>query len=49
TCTWSQPEVKGKPPAPRQGHVIVAVGSVIYIHGGMSGETLHTDMFSLDT
>lgn len=49
TCTWSQPEVTGKPPSPRHGHVIVAVGSVIYLHGGMAGEKFHSDMFSLDT
>lgn len=49
TCTWSQPESAGKPPSPRHGHAIVAVGSVIYIHGGMAGEKFHSDMFSLDT
>ncbi|XP_060768135.1 rab9 effector protein with kelch motifs [Neoarius graeffei] len=49
TCTWSQPESKGKPPSSRHGHVIVAVGSVIYIHGGMAGEKFYSDMFSLDT
>lgn len=49
TCTWSQPECKGKPPSPRQGHLIVAVGSVIYVHGGMAGEKFYSDIFSLDT
>ncbi|XP_051956784.1 rab9 effector protein with kelch motifs [Xyrauchen texanus] len=48
-ASWSQPETKGMPPAPRHGHVIAAVGSVIYIHGGIAGEKFHNDMFSLNT
>lgn len=47
--TWMQPETKGTPPAPRHGHVIAAVGSVLYVHGGMAGEKFYSDMFSLDT
>ncbi|KAK7163865.1 hypothetical protein R3I94_002546 [Phoxinus phoxinus] len=49
TATWTQPESDGTPPTPRHGHAITAVGSGVYIHGGMSGETLHDDMFLLDT
>ncbi|XP_048042656.1 rab9 effector protein with kelch motifs [Megalobrama amblycephala] len=49
TATWTQPQSTGKPPAPRHGHVIAAIGSDIYIHGGMSGETFHNDMFLLNT
>ncbi|XP_076867555.1 rab9 effector protein with kelch motifs isoform X3 [Brachyhypopomus gauderio] len=49
TGTWSQPETQGKPPCPRHGHAVVAVGSVIYVHGGMAGEKFHSDMFTLDT
>ncbi|XP_017575835.1 rab9 effector protein with kelch motifs [Pygocentrus nattereri] len=49
TSTWSQPEIKGKPPSPRHGHVIIAAGTKIHVHGGMTGERFHTDMFSLDT
>ncbi|ROL53865.1 Rab9 effector protein with kelch motifs [Anabarilius grahami] len=49
TATWTQPESTGKPPAPRHGHVIAAVGTDVYIHGGMSGETFHNDMFLLNT
>uniref|UniRef100_A0AAV2J281 Rab9 effector protein with kelch motifs n=1 Tax=Knipowitschia caucasica TaxID=637954 RepID=A0AAV2J281_KNICA len=49
SLTWSQPETHGSPPAARQGHVIVAVGSKVFIHGGMSGEQLFNDIFALDT
>ncbi|KAI4904798.1 hypothetical protein NFI96_020599 [Prochilodus magdalenae] len=49
TTTWSQPETKGNPPSPRHGHVVVALGTKIYIHGGMVGEKFHSDMFSLET
>ncbi|XP_062844787.1 rab9 effector protein with kelch motifs [Trichomycterus rosablanca] len=49
TSSWSQPETKGKPPCPRHGHIVVAVGSMIYIHGGMAGEKIHSDLFALDT
>ncbi|KAM3600029.1 uncharacterized protein V6R79_015984 [Siganus canaliculatus] len=49
SSTWSQPETQGSDPPTRQGHIIAAVGSKIYIHGGMAGDILHTDMHSLDT
>lgn len=49
TSTWSQPETRGKQPPPRHGHIIIAVGPKIYIHGGMSGDKFHNDMYSLDT
>uniref|UniRef100_H3DN27 Rab9 effector protein with kelch motifs n=1 Tax=Tetraodon nigroviridis TaxID=99883 RepID=H3DN27_TETNG len=49
TSTWSQPETAGKRPPPRHGHIIVAVGPKIYIHGGMSGDKFYHDMYSLDT
>nr|XP_019937417.1 PREDICTED: rab9 effector protein with kelch motifs [Paralichthys olivaceus]XP_019937418.1 PREDICTED: rab9 effector protein with kelch motifs [Paralichthys olivaceus]XP_019937419.1 PREDICTED: rab9 effector protein with kelch motifs [Paralichthys olivaceus]XP_019937421.1 PREDICTED: rab9 effector protein with kelch motifs [Paralichthys olivaceus]XP_019937422.1 PREDICTED: rab9 effector protein with kelch motifs [Paralichthys olivaceus] len=47
--TWSQPETQGRHPPARHGHIIVAVGSKIYIHGGMAGEKFHNDMYSLHT
>lgn len=47
--TWMQPETKGTPPGPRHGHVIAAVGSILYVHGGMAGEKFYSDMFTLDT
>ncbi|XP_067296464.1 rab9 effector protein with kelch motifs [Pseudorasbora parva] len=49
TASWTQPESSGNPPAPRHGHVITAVGSDVYIHGGMSGDTFYSDMFLLNT
>ncbi|XP_069571314.1 rab9 effector protein with kelch motifs [Brachyistius frenatus] len=49
SSTWTQPETQGRHPAARHGHIIVAVGSKIYIHGGMAGEKFHNDMYSLDS
>lgn len=49
TATWSQPETQGKHPPPRHGHIIIALGPKLYIHGGMSGSKFHNDMYSLDT
>ncbi|XP_076139331.1 rab9 effector protein with kelch motifs [Alosa pseudoharengus] len=49
TSTWSQPATKGRPPSPRHGHVVVTVGSTIFIHGGLEGDKFHSDMYSLDT
>ncbi|XP_071371752.1 rab9 effector protein with kelch motifs isoform X2 [Centroberyx affinis] len=49
SSSWSQPETQGKHPPARHGHIIVTVGSRIYIHGGMAGDKFHSDMYSLDT
>lgn len=49
SSTWSQPETQGRKPAARHGHVIAAVGSKIYIHGGMAGEKFYNDLYSLDS
>ncbi|XP_029024330.1 rab9 effector protein with kelch motifs [Betta splendens] len=49
SSTWSQPDTHGRQPSPRHGHIIVAVGSKIYIQGGMAGQKFHNDMYSLDT
>lgn len=49
SLTWSQPETLGIPPPARQGHIIIAAGSKIWIHGGMAGDIFYNDMFSLDT
>ncbi|XP_066568975.1 rab9 effector protein with kelch motifs isoform X2 [Amia ocellicauda] len=49
SLTWSQPETQGKPPPPRHGHVIVAVGSKLFVHGGLSGDRFHNDMYCIDT
>uniref|UniRef100_A0A3B4B2D2 Rab9 effector protein with kelch motifs n=1 Tax=Periophthalmus magnuspinnatus TaxID=409849 RepID=A0A3B4B2D2_9GOBI len=49
SLTWSQPEARGTPPPARHGHIVVAVGSRIFIHGGMAGEKFFSDLFALDT
>ncbi|XP_070541183.1 rab9 effector protein with kelch motifs-like [Ptychodera flava] len=49
TQTWSQPNIKGNSPKPRHGHVMVAIGTKIYIHGGMAGTTFYDDVHELDT
>uniref|UniRef100_A0A670ZC02 Rab9 effector protein with kelch motifs n=1 Tax=Pseudonaja textilis TaxID=8673 RepID=A0A670ZC02_PSETE len=48
TLTWSQPEVYGQPPAPRHGHVVVAVENRLFVHGGLAGDTFYDDLFSID-
>uniref|UniRef100_A0A3P8TBR6 Rab9 effector protein with kelch motifs n=1 Tax=Amphiprion percula TaxID=161767 RepID=A0A3P8TBR6_AMPPE len=49
SSTWSQPETQGRQPPARHGHIIVAVGLKIYIHGGMAGDKFHSDMYSFDS
>ncbi|KAM9820663.1 rab9 effector protein with kelch motifs [Neosynchiropus ocellatus] len=49
SSTWSQPQTQGRPPPARHGHIIVAVGSKIYIHGGVAGDRFYNDMYTLDT
>ncbi|XP_002741551.1 uncharacterized protein LOC100373945 [Saccoglossus kowalevskii] len=49
TTSWSQPNVKGNPPKPRHGHIMVAIGNKIYVHGGMAGQTFYDDLHELDT
>ncbi|KAJ8355351.1 hypothetical protein AAFF_G00062520 [Aldrovandia affinis] len=49
SLTWQQPETQGRPPPARHGHMVAAVGSKLYIHGGLAGEKFHSDMYSLDT
>lgn len=49
SLTWTQPETQGTPPPARHGHIIIAVGSRVFIHGGMAGDKLYSDMFTLDT
>ncbi|CAL8279395.1 unnamed protein product [Merluccius merluccius] len=49
SSSWAQPGTGGKHPTARHGQVIVAVGSRLYIHGGMAGDKFYSDMFSLDT
>ncbi|XP_055009220.1 rab9 effector protein with kelch motifs isoform X2 [Boleophthalmus pectinirostris] len=42
-------ETQGTPPPVRHGHIVSAVGSRIFIHGGMAGEKFFSDMFALNT
>ncbi|XP_061703525.1 rab9 effector protein with kelch motifs isoform X5 [Syngnathoides biaculeatus] len=48
SSTWAQPETQGTLPPVRHGHVIVAAGLKIYIHGGMANDAFLDDMYSLD-
>ncbi|NWI13170.1 RABEK protein, partial [Crypturellus soui] len=48
TLTWSQPDVRGDPPAPRHGHVVVAAGTKLFIHGGLAGAVFYNDLFCID-
>ncbi|XP_038046504.1 rab9 effector protein with kelch motifs-like [Patiria miniata] len=49
SLAWTCLEVKGKKPSSRHGHVMVAVGTKIYLHGGMSREIFFNDMHEFDT
>ncbi|XP_054992821.1 rab9 effector protein with kelch motifs isoform X2 [Sorex araneus] len=48
TLTWSQPETLGNPPAHRHGHVMVAAGTKLFIHGGLSGDKFYDDLHCID-
>ncbi|NWI63788.1 RABEK protein, partial [Todus mexicanus] len=49
TLTWSQPHTHGEPPAPRHGHIVVAVGTKLFVHGGLAGDVFYSDLFCIDT
>ena len=49
THAWTILNIKGDPPKPRQGHVMVAAGHKVILHGGMSGTTFYDDLHVLDT
>ncbi|NXX75530.1 RABEK protein, partial [Urocolius indicus] len=49
TLSWSQPATRGAPPSPRHGHVMAAVGTKLFVHGGLAGDTFYSDLFCLDT
>ncbi|XP_072286266.1 rab9 effector protein with kelch motifs isoform X2 [Pyxicephalus adspersus] len=46
---WTVPSTTGVPPKPRHGHIMVAVGTKLFVHGGMAGSTFYSDMFCIDT
>ncbi|NXI34284.1 RABEK protein, partial [Galbula dea] len=48
TLTWSQPDTHGEPPSPRHGHIVVAVGTKLFIHGGLAGDIFYSDLFCID-
>lgn len=48
TLTWSQPETLGEPPSPRHGHVMVAAGTKLFIHGGLAGDKFYDDLHCID-
>lgn len=48
TLTWSQPETLGTPPSPRHGHVMVAAGTKLFIHGGLAGDRFYDDLHCID-
>ncbi|NXG80018.1 RABEK protein, partial [Baryphthengus martii] len=48
TLTWSQPDTRGDPPSPRHGHVVAAVGTKLFIHGGLAGQVFYNDLFCFD-
>uniref|UniRef100_A0A8C0RE60 Rab9 effector protein with kelch motifs n=2 Tax=Canis lupus TaxID=9612 RepID=A0A8C0RE60_CANLF len=48
SLTWSQPETLGKPPSPRHGHVMVAAGTKLFIHGGLAGDKFYDDLHCID-
>jgi len=43
--SWSQIESKGDKPCSRHGHLMVAIGTDIYIHGGMAGTKVFDDLY----
>lgn len=48
TKSWSQPSLQGDVPSPRHGHVMVVVGTTLYIHGGMAGMTFYDDLYAIN-
>ena len=48
-CSWNQPNTSGSPPCARHGHVSVADGTDIYIHGGMAGTNMFDDVYKFNT
>ncbi|XP_071724164.1 uncharacterized protein [Rutidosis leptorrhynchoides] len=47
--TWSQPEVKGNPPTPRDSHTCTAVGDNLFVFGGTDGKSPLKDLHIFDT
>ncbi|KAJ1388557.1 Kelch-type beta propeller [Sesbania bispinosa] len=47
--SWSQPLIKGSPPAPRDSHTCTAIGDNLYVFGGTDGINPLKDLHILDT
>ncbi|KAI6706560.1 hypothetical protein NL676_009522 [Syzygium grande] len=47
--TWSQPTIKGTPPAPRDSHSCTNVGDNLFVFGGTDGMNTLKDLHILDT
>lgn len=45
---WSVLRLVGDAPKPRHGHLMVAVGNRLFLHGGMSGSSFFDDLHILD-
>ncbi|XP_027331059.1 tip elongation aberrant protein 1 isoform X2 [Abrus precatorius] len=46
---WSQPAMKGLPPAPRDSHTCTAIGDNLFVFGGTDGMNPLRDLHILDT
>jgi len=46
--SWSALKLRGDAPKPRHGHLMVAVGSRLFLHGGMSCSSFFDDLHVLD-
>ncbi|WOL11796.1 rab9 effector protein with kelch motifs-like isoform X1 [Canna indica] len=47
--TWTSPELKGDPPAPRDSHTATSIGNKLLIYGGDCGDRYHGEVDVLDT
>ncbi|CAI9111735.1 OLC1v1012034C1 [Oldenlandia corymbosa var. corymbosa] len=47
--TWSEPEMKGVPPTPRDSHSCTTVGDNLFVFGGTDGRSPLGDLHILDT
>ena len=49
TNSWSSPNIKGKPPTNRHGHLMINCNDkCVYLHGGMNDQTFYDDLWILN-
>ena len=48
TGEWTTPPTSGTAPTPRQGHIIAVIGNRMFVHGGMSGQKIFNDLYTLN-